>query len=86
MNEGAKLPISSDPPGDEGIDLSDIPELGEEFFQHAQLREALIEKHSALVDREVYEWFQSQGPDYLRRMNQLLRDYMLAHRDAKIAK
>lgn len=77
MSEGIKS-IWRDPPAqnDEGIDLSDIPELGEEFFRQAQLRGPLIEKYTALVDRDVYEWFQLQGPDYLQRMNQVLLDYV----------
>lgn len=65
-------------PDSDGIDFSDIPELGGEFLRRARLRGPLIEKYSALIDREVYEWFQQQGPDYLQRMNQVLRAYMHA--------
>ena len=78
MNEGTRS-IWRSPlvPGDDATDSSEPPELGEEFFRHAQLRGPMIEKYSALVDREVYEWFQKQGPDSLQRMNQVLRDYMV---------
>lgn len=62
----------------EDVDLSDIQELDEEFFQHAEVRGPMIQLYSALVDRDVYEWFQLQGADYLQRMNQVLRDHMHA--------
>lgn len=28
------------------------------------------------VEREVYEWFHAQGPDYMQRINRLLREHM----------
>ena len=67
---------------DDEIDLSDIPELGEEFFKHAQMRGPLIQKNTVLVDADIYAWFQQHSPDYQQRINQLLRDYMDAQTNA----
>lgn len=67
---------------DDEIDLSDIPEVGEEFVKHARMRGSLVQKDTVLVDADIYEWFQRQGPDYERRINQLLRDYMDSQKDA----
>jgi uncharacterized protein (DUF4415 family) len=61
---------------DDEIDLSDIPELGEEFFKHAKMRGPLVQKNTVLVDTDIYQWFQEHSPDYQQRINQLLRDYM----------
>lgn len=84
MNEGIKSgshkPAAS---AVEDVDLSDIPELDEFFFQHAEIRGPMVQLYSALVDRDVYEWFQLQGPDYLQRMNQVLREHMCEHQHAK---
>lgn len=77
MSEGTKS-IFREGSGvsDEGIDLSDIPELSEEFFRRAELRGPMVQMYSALIEREVYEWFQAQGPDYMQRINRLLREHM----------
>jgi uncharacterized protein (DUF4415 family) len=79
MSEGTKsIRREAIAQGEDSIDVSDVPELGAEFFKNAKLRGPMVQMHTALVDRDVYEWFQSQGPDYLQRMNQLLREYMLS--------
>ncbi|MBP5148943.1 BrnA antitoxin family protein, partial [Pseudomonas protegens] len=33
------------------------------------------------LDADVLEWFKGQGAGYQTRINQLLRQYMQAHRD-----
>jgi uncharacterized protein (DUF4415 family) len=60
----------------EAIDFSDIPELGDEFFANATRREARVQKHTVLVDRDVYEWFNDHVPESSTLISQLLRDYM----------
>ncbi len=65
---------------DEDIDLSDIPEMGEEFFKNTAL--VMPERKSSVtlrLDREVVEWFKSQGKGYQTRMNAVLKAYVKAH-------
>lgn len=65
---------------DEDIDTSDIPPLDDDFFAHAELR--LPEPKQAVtirLDRDVVEWFKSQGKGYQTRMNAVLRTYMKTH-------
>lgn len=66
---------------DEDIYTSDIPPLSENFFRRARVR---MPKQSVTVhiDRDLLQWFQSQGEDYERRMNAALRLYVEAHRAA----
>ena len=62
---------------DEEIDTSDIPPLDDEFFANAELR--LPEPKQAItirVDKDVLDWFKSQGKGYQTRMNAVLRMYM----------
>ena len=67
---------------DEEIDFSDIPELGDEFFQNARLRMP-PENVTLKVDHDVLEWFKSLGEaEYSRRMNAALRIYAEAHKRA----
>jgi hypothetical protein len=60
----------------EAIDFSDIPELGDEFFANATRREARVQKHTVLVDTDVYEWFNEHVPESSKLISQLLRNYM----------
>lgn len=69
---------------DDEIDLSDIPELGDEFFAQAKTRGPLIQKNTVLVDQDVYDWFVAQVPDYPEVIAGLLRTYMEAQKDASI--
>ena len=66
---------------DKDIDTSDIPPLSDNFFRQARV---LMPKQSVTVhiDRDLLQWFQSQGEDYERRMNAALRLYVEAHRAA----
>lgn len=66
---------------DDAIDTSDIPPLGDAFFERAVLR---IPRHSIAVtmqlDEDVLEWFKSLGPEYEQRINAALRLYAEAHK------
>ncbi len=69
---------------DEGIDLSDCPEITPELFAKAVVKQGLpIVKNKAQVtlriDSDVLEWFKSQGRGYQTQINALLRAYMEAH-------
>ena len=70
---------------DEDIDLSDCPEITPEMFAKAVVRRGLPgTKNKAQVtlriDRDVLEWFKSQGRGYQTQINALLRAYMEAHK------
>lgn len=63
------------------IDYTDIPELDEKFWQEAKL--VLPEKKTPIsirLDRDVLEWFKSQGEGYQSRINAVLRAYMRSRR------
>jgi uncharacterized protein (DUF4415 family) len=63
---------------DEEIDYSEIPELDEEFWQHAELvAPQTKERVTIRVDREVLEFFRRGGQGYQTRMNAVLRAYVL---------
>lgn len=66
---------------DEDIDTSDIPELGDDFFKNAELHVPAKQAVTIRLDADVLEWFKSQGAGYQTRINQLLRQYMQAHRN-----
>jgi uncharacterized protein (DUF4415 family) len=62
---------------DAGIDTSDTPTLGTAFFRRATLR--LPEPKASItirLDRDVIDWFKSQGSGYQTRMNAVLRLFM----------
>jgi uncharacterized protein (DUF4415 family) len=65
---------------DEKIDMSDIPELDEDFFRNAKVRlpggKQLV---SLRVDRDVLDWFKRQGKGYQTKINAILRAYVRAH-------
>lgn len=62
------------------IDVSDVPELDEEFFREAKVR---LPKGKQLVslriDSDVLDWFKRQGKGYQTRINAILRAYVRAH-------
>lgn len=66
---------------DEQIDYSDIGELDEDFFRHADLRLPPKKPVTLRLDADVLEWFKRQGRGYQTRINKLLRAYMESHRD-----
>ena len=63
---------------DEDIDTSDIPELGDDFFENAEVRLPPKKSVTMRLDADVLDWFKSQGQGYQTRINQLLRKYMEA--------
>ena len=64
---------------DADIDYSEIPDLstlGEEFWSKAVFKRAEPKAQVTIrVDREVLDWFRSQGKGYQSRMNAVLRAY-----------
>ena len=69
---------------DVDIDLSDCPEITPEMFAKAVVRRGSspTEKTAQVIlslDRDVLEWFKSQGHGYQTQINDLLRAYMEAH-------
>ncbi|MBI5593334.1 MAG: BrnA antitoxin family protein [Deltaproteobacteria bacterium] len=61
---------------DEDIDLSDIPELDDNFFRKATL---VLPKPKAVVtlrvDADVLQWFKARGKGYQTLMNAVLKEY-----------
>lgn len=69
---------------DEEIDFSDIPKTTPEMWAKGVLRKNFnpVERKSQLtlrLDRDVLDWFKSQGRGYQTQINALLRAYMEAH-------
>ena len=59
------------------IDTSDIPELDHSFWLNAKMVKPQTKELISLpVDRDVLDWFQSQGQDYQTLMNSVLRSYV----------
>lgn len=70
---------------DSKIDFSDTPELTPEMFARAVVRRSLepVPRKAQLtirIDRDVLEWYRSQGPRYQTRIHTLLRAYMQERR------
>lgn len=64
---------------DKDIDTSEIAELDEEFFRHAQVRlPAGKQLISLRLDRDVLDWFKEQGKGYQTKINAVLRAYIRA--------
>ena len=62
---------------DDEIDYSDIPPLGDEFFDRAVLRIPASQAHDLIqLDPDVSAWFRAQGPDYIATINSVLRGHM----------
>lgn len=66
---------------DEDIDLSDIPELDDNFFKNAEL---VLPKPKVVVtlrvDADVMEWFRNKGKGYQTMMNAVLKGWVEQHR------
>ncbi|HTJ58751.1 MAG TPA: BrnA antitoxin family protein [Devosiaceae bacterium] len=84
----AKLP-------DEGIDFSDIPEAGDQFFDNAVRGPMFrpVKKQTTLrLDADLIEWFKRHsGEDgssrgYQTRINRALREYVAAQEKARKAR
>jgi len=66
---------------DEDIDLSEIPELEDEFFENAEL--VMPERKASItlrIDQDVLEWFKGQGKGYQTRINAVLKTYVQARK------
>jgi uncharacterized protein (DUF4415 family) len=62
---------------DDTIDYSDIPELDEEFWQHAELvRPAAKDRITLRLDQDVLDYFRRGGQGYQTRINAVLRAYI----------
>ncbi len=62
------------------MDTSDIPELDESFWETAKLVQPMTKQAISLrVDRDVLDWFKSQGKGYQSLMNAVLRSYVEHH-------
>lgn len=62
---------------DEEIDYSDIPELGEKFWQNAELvLPDNKERITLRVDQDVLAYFRRGGRGYQTRINAVLRAYV----------
>jgi uncharacterized protein (DUF4415 family) len=65
---------------DSEIDLSDIPEVTEEQWQHAirgRFYRPVKKQITARVDADVLAWLKRQGKGYQSRINAILRREML---------
>ncbi len=62
---------------DNAIDTSEIPELGDDFWENAQ---QIVPENYLQIEQEILEWFKGQGQDYHERINTVLRSYMESHR------
>ena len=69
---------------DKDIDTSDIPPLGKEFFQRAELwmpkRKARV---TLRMDTDVLDWFKRKGRGYQTRINAVLRMFVAAQKQNK---
>ncbi len=64
---------------DNEIDLSEIPELDETFFENATIR--LPERKRVIslrLDPDVLDWYKKKGKGYQTRINAVLKAYMQA--------
>jgi uncharacterized protein (DUF4415 family) len=72
---------------DDEISFSDAPELTPQMFARAVVRRGLkpVARKKLLtlrIDRDVVEWYKSQGSGYQTRINALLRAYMEERKNA----
>jgi uncharacterized protein (DUF4415 family) len=62
---------------DEEIDTSDIPELGDRFWENAKMVVPISKKAVSLrLDSDILDWFKSQGKGYQSTINNVLRTYV----------
>lgn len=64
---------------DHDIDFSDIPELGDGFWNTAELWLPKTKESVTLrLDRDVLDWFRGTGRGYQTRINAVLKSYVQA--------
>ena len=64
---------------DKDIDYSDIPELGDEFFERAMLASEFKKSKTRItmrLDSDVLDWLKATGEGYQTRANMILRAAM----------
>jgi uncharacterized protein (DUF4415 family) len=66
---------------DEDIDLSDMPELGSDFFANAILWPGPKKQITLRIDPDVLTFFRKHGRGYQSTMNAVLRKYMEARKE-----
>jgi len=70
---------------DSEIDLSDCPEVTPEQFAEAVVRRGGLtskpnkEQVTLRIDKDVLDWFKTQGKGYQTQINALLKAYMEAN-------
>ncbi len=66
---------------DEDIDYTEIPELGDSFWENAVIEYPERKKPVTLrLDADILAWFKSKGKGYQTKINAVLRSYVEAHR------
>lgn len=74
----AMLKALADKP-DEDIDLSDIPESGDDAWKNAvpgEFFRPIKKQITVRIDADVLAWLKSSGNGYQTRLNQVLREAM----------
>jgi len=64
---------------DEDIDLSDIPEAGDDAWKNAvvgKFYRPIKKQVTVRIDADILAWLQSSGAGYQTRLNQVLREAM----------
>jgi uncharacterized protein (DUF4415 family) len=62
---------------DSTIDTSEIPELDQNFWDHAKLVQPRTKQAISIrVDSDVLDWFKNQGKGYQSLMNSVLKSYV----------
>jgi uncharacterized protein (DUF4415 family) len=64
---------------DSGIDYSDSPPLGNDFFKKAVVWPGTKKQLTLRLDPDVVEFFKKQGRGYQSMINAVLRKYVEAH-------
>ena len=66
----------------ETVDGKAGEELGRDFWAHAQIVRGKAPRSVHLkIDADVFDYFKQQGKGHLTKMQDVLKAYMLAHRD-----
>ena len=72
-----------DAQSDQDIDYSDIPALDDAFWANAKVLDQSKKPISLRMDMDVLDWFKQQNGRYQKLINQVLRQYMNAHKQHK---
>ncbi|MEH1971214.1 BrnA antitoxin family protein [Nostoc sp.] len=62
---------------DTAIDISDIPELDQQFWETAKMVKPVSQEATLIqVDQDILDWFKSKGKGYQSLINSALRSYI----------